>query len=90
MAQGNIQESMNRFLTQYLPMLVKQQQQRSNWDYQQEQRKEYSDYSMEGYLKRQLEQMAQGEKYDIAGDERTKIMTMMNSLFGDFLSLIHI
>ena len=86
MAQGNIQESMNRFLTQYLPMLVQQQQQRKNWDYQQDQRKEYSDYSMEGYLKRRLAEMAQGEEYDIAGDERTRIMTMMNNLFGDFTS----
>jgi len=81
MAQGSIQESMNRFLTQYLPILVQQQLQRKDWDYQQNQRKEYSDYSMEGYLKRRLAEMEQANAYDIAGDERAQLGNMLQNFF---------
>lgn len=78
---GNISQSISKFLSQYLPMLVQQQQQRSNWDYQQDQRKEYSDYSMESYLKRRLAEMDQANEYNIAGDDRAILGNMLQNFF---------
>ncbi|KKL48883.1 hypothetical protein LCGC14_2321080, partial [marine sediment metagenome] len=44
--QGGIQDSMNRFLAQYLPML-----------YQQRQREGFTEFSNQAYLERYLKQL---------------------------------
>lgn len=68
--QGGIQEKMNRFLSQYLPML-----------FQMQQRKGFVDYSQEAYLKRRLEEMAQMDQYNISGEDRSRVSNMLQNFF---------
>ncbi len=68
--QGGIQESMNRFLAQYLPML-----------FQQRQREGYVDYSQQAYLKRFMQQLEESEKYDISTSDRARVSNLIREIF---------
>lgn len=68
--RGGIQDKMNRFLAQYLPML-----------FQQRQREGYIDYSQQAYLDRFMKQMEAQEGFKVSASDRARVGNMLQNFF---------
>ncbi len=68
--QGGIADSMNRFLSQYLPML-----------YQQRSREGYVDYSQKAYLDRFIQQLEAREGFEVSASDRARVGNMLQNFF---------